>query len=82
LTFGELRLIGLGDNERAKVTMKPAKQVDLGEGKGTPVTREARGGAAGLLLDGRGRPLQLPADTHTRVAALTRWHHAVELYPK
>jgi uncharacterized protein (TIGR01319 family) len=81
LAFGELRLIALGDNERAQVTMNPVKQVDLGEGKGTPVTREARGGAAGLMLDGRGRPLQLPADAAARVAALTRWHQAVNLYP-
>jgi len=82
LTFGELRVMALGDNERAQVTMKPAKQVDLGEGKGVPVTREARGGAVGLMLDGRGRPLQLPADVKTRVAALSRWHQAVGLYPR
>ena len=81
LAFGELRVIPLGDNERAQVTMKPVKQVDLGEGKGAPVTREARGGAVGLMLDGRGRPLQLPADAKTRVAALTRWHQAIGLYP-
>jgi len=82
LTFGELRVIALGDNERAQVTMKPVKQVDFGEGKGTPVTREARGGAVGLMLDGRGRPLQLPADATARVAALSRWHQAVGLYPQ
>ncbi len=81
LTFEELRLISLGDGERAQVTMKPIKQVDLGEGKGTPVTREARGGAVGLMLDGRGRPIQLPNDAQARVAALTRWHKAVNLYP-
>ena len=81
LNFGALRLISLGDDEKATVTMKPARQVDLGAGKGAPVTREARGGAVGLLLDGRGRPLQLPADARTRVAALTRWHQAVGLYP-
>ncbi|MSQ77134.1 MAG: methylaspartate mutase [Nitrospiraceae bacterium] len=82
LMFGELRLISLGAGERARVTMKPAKQVDLGEGKGTTVTREARGGAAGLMLDGRGRPLQLPVDARARVAALTRWHNSVGLYPQ
>jgi hypothetical protein len=36
----------------------------------------------GLLLDGRGRPLQLPADHNTRVASLTKWYQAVDLYPK
>jgi uncharacterized protein (TIGR01319 family) len=82
LAFGELRLIALSDAERAQVTIMPAKQVDLGEGKGIPVTREARGGAVGLLLDGRGRPLRLPSDARARVAALTRWHQAVGLYPQ
>jgi uncharacterized protein (TIGR01319 family) len=81
LRFGELRLVPLEDDARATVTMKPARQFDLGGGKGSPVTREARGGAVGLLLDGRGRPLQLPADSRTRVAALTKWHQAVGLYP-
>jgi uncharacterized protein (TIGR01319 family) len=81
LSFGELKLIALGDNERATVTMKPVKSADLGAGRGAPVTREVRGGAVGLMLDGRGRPLQLPADAKTRVAALTRWHQAVGLYP-
>ena len=80
--FGDISLISLAEKERAQVTMKPARQVDRGEGKGTPVTREARGGAVGLMLDGRGRPLQLPVDARTRVAALTRWHQAVGLYPK
>jgi uncharacterized protein (TIGR01319 family) len=81
LAFGDIILISLEEKSRAHVTMKPARQVDLGEGKGTPVTREARGGAVGLILDGRGRPLQLPGDARTRVAALTRWHQAVGLYP-
>ncbi len=81
LAFGELRLVALGDAERAQVTVKPAKQIDLGEGKGVPVTRQARGGAVGLMLDGRGRPLRLPSDAQTRVAALTRWQQAVGLYP-
>jgi hypothetical protein len=34
------------------------------------------------LLDGRGRPLQLPTDHAARVASLTRWYQAVDLYPK
>jgi hypothetical protein len=36
----------------------------------------------GLLFDGRGRPLQLPADHAARVAALKKWYQAVDLYPK
>jgi len=81
LAFGELRLFPLGRDDRAQIELRPAKQVDLGEGKGVSVTRDVRGGEVGLLLDGRGRPLQLPTDSQKRLAALIRWHRAVDLYP-
>ena len=81
LAFGDLRLLPLGTEETATVELRPAKQVDVGAGKGVPVSKEARGGVVGLMLDGRGRPLQLPADEKARVAALTKWYKAVELYP-
>jgi uncharacterized protein (TIGR01319 family) len=82
LAFGELRLIPLALSEQAKIECRPAKGIDVGEGKGNASTRSVKGGVVGLLLDGRGRPLQLSADRQARVAALTRWYQAVELYPK
>ncbi len=81
LAFGELRLIPLALNEPAKIELRPAKGMDVGEGKGNASTRSVKGGVVGLLLDGRGRPLQLPTDQQARVAALTRWYKAVDLYP-
>ena len=62
--------------------MKPAKSVNLGAGFGIPVTREVQGGVVGFLLDGRGRPLQLPGEQAARIALLTKWFDAVALYPK
>ena len=50
-------------------------------GAGVAVTREVHGGVVGLLLDGRGRPLQLPTDHAARVVSLTKWYQAVNLYP-
>jgi uncharacterized protein (TIGR01319 family) len=82
LAFGELRMIPLALHERASIELRPVKGIDVGEGKGNASTRPVKGGVVGLLLDGRGRPLQLPADPQIRVAALTRWYKAVELYPK
>jgi uncharacterized protein (TIGR01319 family) len=82
LKMGELRLFPLGLNQKATVTMQPAKQINLGQGPGVPVTREIQGGVVGLMLDGRGRPLQLSADQQVRVATLNRWYQAVDLYPK
>lgn len=82
LRFGDLRLYPLELDKKARMTMQPAKQVNLGAGAGVPVTREVQGGVVGLLLDGRCRPLQLPADHQARVAALMKWYQAVDLYPK
>ena len=82
LRFGDLRLYPLELGKKARITMQPAKQVNLGTGAGVPVTREVQGGVVGLLLDGRCRPLQLPADHQARVAALMKWYQAVDLYPK
>jgi hypothetical protein len=81
LKFGDLRLYPLELGKKATVTMQPAKAINLGAGAGGTVTREVQGGAAGLMLDGRGRPLQLPADQQARIAALTKWFSAVGLYP-
>ncbi len=82
LQFGDLQLYPLSAQERAQVEVKPARNVDVGAGKGAPVVREVTGGVVGLLLDGRGRPLQLPTDPGARVAALKKWDQATGLYPK
>jgi hypothetical protein len=82
LAFGDLKLFNLPLDQQATVTLQPAKQVDLGEGPGQSFTRTVKGGVVGLMLDGRGRPLQLPTEQAARVALLTRWYQAVGLYPK
>ena len=82
LAFGDLKLFALTREQQATVTMQPAKQVDLGNGPGQPFTKTVKGGVVGLMLDGRGRPLQLPGEQAARVAMLTRWYQAVGLYPK
>ncbi len=82
LHFGDLKLIPLAREQEATITLHPAKQVDVGSGAGQPITKTVQGGVVGLMLDARGRPLQLPADQAARIAALTKWFNAVDLYPK
>jgi uncharacterized protein (TIGR01319 family) len=82
LAFGELRLFALEHGMKANITLRPAKSVNIGTGAGAAMTREVMGGAVGLLLDGRGRPLQFPAEQSVRVAALKKWFNAVGLYPQ
>ena len=81
LTFGAMHLFPLAVGEEATVALKPARQIDLGAGRGEPVERRMRGGVVGLLLDGRGRPLALPAKKDDRIRALKEWHKVLDLYP-
>ena len=81
LRFGELRLFPLESGQQATIKVLPTKQVNMGTGAGTAITKEVHGGVVGLLLDGRGRPLRLPVEQPARVAALTKWFNAVGLYP-
>ena len=81
LTFGDLRLYPLEVGQTATIMMQPAKGVNLGAGVGVPLTFEVQGGGVGLMLDGRGRPLQLPTDQQARIEILMKWYRAVGLYP-
>ncbi len=80
LKFGELKLIPLPLGSRAKVTVTPAKGFDIGRGR-DPVTHEVTGGVVGLILDARGRPLELPSDRATRLQRLNDWNAAMQMYP-
>jgi uncharacterized protein (TIGR01319 family) len=81
LKFGELRLFPLASGQRVTVKVQPSKGVNMGAGAGVAFTKDVQGGVVGLLLDGRGRPLRLPAEQQARVTALTKWFDAVGLYP-
>ena len=81
LKFGEIRLLPLGVSEEAMMHVKPARNVDVGAGRGETLERRVRGGVVGLMLDGRGRPLRLPPRHEDRVQLLTQWHQALNLYP-
>ena len=81
IPFGELRLYPLGLGEKASVKLQPSRRFDLGDGHGTPVETEAMGGVVGLVIDTRGRPLEIPTDSTQRVAQLTKWQEALDTYP-
>ncbi|HKY72492.1 MAG TPA: glutamate mutase L [Nitrospira sp.] len=82
LVFGDLKHYPLEPGLKARMTVHPGKAIDVGAGGGASVTRDVQGGVVGLLLDGRGRPLHLPAEPAVRIAALKKWFDAVGLYPK
>lgn len=61
------------DSPPVQVEITPARGFNVGSGSGFPATVSVRGGLAGLILDGRGRPLNLPPREDARIEALKRW---------
>jgi len=80
IPYGQIRVFPLGfrsgndgEPEQTEVRVEPARNFDVGEGKGRPRTLTATGGVVGLIIDARGRPLSLPKDDVGRIAALRAW---------
>ena len=59
--------------------MFPAPTVDVGLGLGerARAAEEIDGGLVGLIIDARGRPLDLPSDENERQARLLQWMQAI-----
>ncbi len=81
ISCGELKLYPLPLGEMASVKLHPSRRFDVGAGSGNMVEVEAMGGVVGLVIDTRGRPLEIPTDTAQRVVQLTEWQTALDAYP-
>ena len=81
IPYGELRMYPLGIGEQASLKLQPSRKFDVGAGRGTLVETTAMGGVVGLVIDTRGRPLEIPTDSTRRVTQLTEWQDALETYP-
>ncbi len=81
INFGEIKLLPLGPGESAEVVIEPVRGFDCGAGSGKRIERTVHGGTVGLVLDGRGRPLQLPEDRVTCQKTVGQWVDTLELYP-
>ena len=81
IPFGELRHYPLGLGEKVSMKLQPSRRFDLEAGQGTPIETEAMGGVVGLVIDTRGRPLEIPTDSTQRVEQLTKWQEALGTYP-
>ncbi len=76
---GSIRRLPLGVNERGRLELYPARGLDLGLGhSGRAGAVEVRGGALGIIVDARGRPLDLPPGDGARRAALEAWQQEIE----
>lgn len=73
VNHGSLELVPLLGGPKASLEVYPAPKVDIGR-KGRGVFKgEIEGGALGLVIDARGRPIDLPKDIKKRRAKIQEW---------
>ena len=82
--FGAIEVVPLAAGERAALKLWPARDFDVGLGRGNAATprAEVEGGAVGIIIDARGRPLLLPEGSEKRQAKLIQWLQGTRAYPQ
>ncbi len=74
ITQASLKRVVIQVNEPAVLILKPERLTDVGfGGPGVGGRLKVTGGALGLVIDARGRPIQLPEDDEARIALIQRW---------
>jgi hypothetical protein len=77
--YGSLHVLPLPEGSAADVTLSPEPGFRIGRSApGDAVAfagdHQLFGGRVGIVIDARGRPIQLPEDAETRLARLRSWH--------
>lgn len=77
---GDIKLIPLGAGKTVQAELVPLqKTIDVGAGAGVARKVQLHGGHVGVVLDGRGRPIQLPPFETERRSLLKRWYKQMGL---
>ncbi len=71
--YGEIEIWPLIPGQKATIDLHPNRRMDVGFGLGHAGKVKASGGLVGLIVDARGRPLQLPQDPEARRRLLNSW---------
>ena len=79
LQVGQLQRLPLADGEEVEVSLQPARRWDVGAGPGQVLNVRVLGGVVGLVLDCRGRPIQMASDQDRR-RQISDWQQALNLY--
>jgi len=71
---GSLQVLALPQGQKARLQLWPLHGYDVGMGaSGRGGSFPVTGGALGIIIDARGRPLALPADTAKRRELFKKW---------
>ena len=68
VNWGDIRLVSLGPGERFEGRIVPSTGVDAGRGPGHPYDLVVNGGEVGLMIDARGRPIEVSGPAAARWA--------------
>ena len=79
LEVGQLQWLPLAAGEEVEIALQPARRWDVGAGPGHALNARVRGGVVGLVLDGRGRPIEMATDRDRR-RQMSDWQRALNLY--
>jgi hypothetical protein len=72
--YGSLEVLPLSTGHKATLELRPTRRFDIGLGaKGKGATTELEGGAVGVIIDARGRPLSFPATREEQQAKVQEW---------
>ncbi|MDD2922341.1 MAG: glutamate mutase L, partial [Anaerolineales bacterium] len=73
LKYGSLETLPLSSGETGTLEIQTLRGADVGFGAGRSGKIPVSGGALGVVFDGRGRPLNLPADGVRRRELIKKW---------
>ena len=75
--FGGLEILPLDSGESARLSLQPLNRADAGLGPGRSGSITVTGGAMGVVIDARGRPLEFPSDPVRRRELIKKWYYTV-----
>lgn len=70
---GSIQTIPLAIGQRARLLLDPLNRANIGFGPGRGTAIQVVGGPFGVVVDARGRPLELPANPNDRRNLLLQW---------
>ena len=75
--YGDINRLPLPVGQSAKVTIKPTRRMDIGFGLGKSKTVSMHGGEIGIIIDARGRPLNLTRKKVDQDQLIQQWLRAL-----
>ncbi len=76
--FGTVAVLPLPTGQVASLHLQPLQRFNIGSGPGRADNLRVVGGALGVVIDARGRPLRLMAEPQRRRESLKKWLWALE----